>query len=136
MDFAFAPKHIALRETARRHMEEDAKPYARHSDETETFPLHLFKRWGELGILGARYPEDDGGVGMDKVSDCIIREEIARVSQAYCAAFLPIAIWLCGQSKKPEPKCSANSISNLLFRVRRSLALGCPNPMADPISAL
>ncbi len=87
MDFAFSPEHVALRETMRRHMETEAKPHVRHSDETETFPKHLFKRWGELGILGARYPEADGGVGMDKVSDCIIREEIGRVSQAYCGAF-------------------------------------------------
>ncbi len=87
MDFSFAPEHVALRETVRRHMESEARPLVRHSDETETFPVHLFKRWGELGILAARYPEADGGVGMDKVSDCIIREEIGRVSQAFCGAF-------------------------------------------------
>lgn len=87
MDFSFAPEHIALRETVRRFMETEAKPHVRHSDETETFPPHLFKRWGELGLLSARYPEADGGVGMDKISDCIVREEIGRVSQAYCGAF-------------------------------------------------
>lgn len=87
MDFSFAPEHEALRETVRRHMETEAKPHVRQSDEDETFPVHLFRRWGELGVLGARYPEADGGVGMDKVSDCIIREEIGRVSQAYCGAF-------------------------------------------------
>ena len=87
MDFNFSAEHIALRETVRRHMEEEAAPDVRQSDETETFPKKLFRRWGELGMLAARYPESDGGVGMDKISDCIIREEIARVSQAYCAAF-------------------------------------------------
>lgn len=108
MDFNFSPEHVALRETVRRHMEADAKPHVRHSDETETFPSHLFKRWGELGILGARYPEADGGVGMDKVSDCIIREEIARVSQAYCAAFSAHShlgmwpIWKAGTSMQRE----------------------------------
>lgn len=87
MDFNFSPEHIALRETVRRHAETEAKPHVRHSDDTETFPVELFKRWGDLGMLGARYPEADGGVGMDKVSDCIIREELGRVSQAYCGAF-------------------------------------------------
>ena len=87
MDFNFSAEHISLRETVRRHMEEEAAPHVRQSDEIETFPKQLFRRWGELGMLAARYPESDGGVGMDKISDCIIREEIARVSQAYCAAF-------------------------------------------------
>lgn len=87
MDFAFSEEHIALRETMRRHMENEAKPLVRAADDDEKFPVQLIKRWGELGVLGARYPEADGGVGMDKVSDCIVREEIGRVSQAFCAAF-------------------------------------------------
>ncbi|MEQ9121511.1 MAG: acyl-CoA dehydrogenase family protein, partial [Alphaproteobacteria bacterium] len=87
MDFAFAPEHDALRETVRRFMETEAKPLVRDADDREKFPTALFPKWGELGILGARYPEADGGVGMDKVSDCIVREELGRVSQAFCAAF-------------------------------------------------
>ena len=72
MDFSFEPEHIALRETIRRMMETEAKPLVRAADDEERFPKQLFKRWGELGVLGARYPEEDGGVGMDKVSDCIV----------------------------------------------------------------
>ncbi len=87
MDFTFSTEHDALRDTVRRHMETDARPLVRAADDDERFPVHLFKRWGELGMLAARYPEEDGGVGMDKVSDCIVREEIGRVSQAFCAAF-------------------------------------------------
>lgn len=87
MDFSFAPEHIQLRETVRRHAEAEMKPLAAEADDSERFPAHLFRRWGELGLLGARYPEEDGGVGMDKVSDCIIREELGRVSQAFCAAY-------------------------------------------------
>jgi len=87
MDFAFAPEHEALRETVRRFMETEAKPLVRAADDQEKFPTELFPKWGELGILGARYPEADGGVGMDKISDCIVREELGRISQAFCAAF-------------------------------------------------
>jgi butyryl-CoA dehydrogenase len=87
MDFTFDPVHVQLRETVRRHAEEEMKPLAGQADDEERFPKHLFKRWGDLGLLGARYPEVDGGVGMDKVSDCIIREELGRVSQAFCAAY-------------------------------------------------
>lgn len=87
MDFAFGDEHRQLRETVRRHAEAEIRPLAREADDTERFPKPLFRRWGELGLIGARYPEADGGVGMDKISDCIIREEIGRVSQAFGAAF-------------------------------------------------
>ncbi len=87
MDFEFSAEHNQLRETVRRHAEEEMRPYVSEADDAERFPKKLFARWGELGLIGARYPELDGGVGMDKISDCIIREELGRVSQAFCAAF-------------------------------------------------
>ena len=90
MDFAFSPEHVQLRETVRRHAQEEMRPFAQEADDTERFPPHLFRRWGELGLLGARYPQEDGGVGMDKVSDCIIREELGQVSQAFCGAYLSL----------------------------------------------
>lgn len=96
MDFNFSEEHNQLRDTVRRHCEEELAPLVREADEKEQFPPGLFKRWGELGLLGARYPEADGGAGMDKVSDCIIREELSRVSQAFCSswsAHTHLGIW-------------------------------------------
>ena len=49
------------------------------AEETETFPVEIFRKWGDLGLFGIRYPEADGGSGMDKVADCIVREEISAV---------------------------------------------------------
>ncbi|MGB0551218.1 MAG: acyl-CoA dehydrogenase family protein [Alphaproteobacteria bacterium] len=87
MDFDFSTEHKQLRDTVRRHAEDDMRPHVSEADDTERFPKELFARWGELGLIGARYPEADGGVGMDKISDCIVREELGRISQAFCAAF-------------------------------------------------
>lgn len=87
MNFDFSTEHKQLRETVRRHAEDDMRPHVSEADDTERFPKELFARWGELGLIGARYPEADGGVGMDKISDCIVREELGRISQAFCAAF-------------------------------------------------
>ena len=87
MDFAFSPEHIQLRDTVRRHAEEEIRPLIEEADDTERFPKQLFRRWGELGLIGARFPEEDGGAGMDKISDCIVREELGRVNQAFCAAY-------------------------------------------------
>ena len=87
MDFAFTPEHEQVRDTVRRHAETEIAPLVREAEETERFPKQLFRRWGELGLLGVRYPEADGGAGMDKVSDCIIREELSRVCQGIAASW-------------------------------------------------
>lgn len=107
MDFNFSPEHKQLRETVRRHAEEEMRPHVAEADDSERFPKALFARWGELGLIGARYPEADGGIGMDKVSDCIVREELGRVSQAFCAAFSAhshLGIWPIWRTGTPAQK--------------------------------
>lgn len=109
MDFSFSPEHRQLRATMRRHAEEEMRPHVAEADDTERFPKHLFERWGELGAIAARYPEADGGVGMDKVSDCIVREELGRVSQAFCAAFSAhshLGIWPIWKAGTQEQKAA------------------------------
>jgi len=87
LDFSFDEEHDHLRDLVQRHAREELAPIAREADESERFPEGLFKRWGELGLIGARYPEADGGTGMDKISDCIIREELSYVNQAFCSSW-------------------------------------------------
>ena len=55
-----------------------------------------FPKWGEMGLIAARYPEADGGGGFNKVADCIIREETSRVCQAFASslsAHSHLGIW-------------------------------------------
>jgi len=87
LDFSFSPEHESVRETVRRLCREELSGLVQQAEETETFPRHVFKRWGELGLLGVRYPEEDGGSGLDKVSDCIVREELSYMSQAFASSW-------------------------------------------------
>ena len=87
MDFTFTPEQEALRETVRRFAETELAPLVREADDNEVFPKHLFRRFGELGLIGVRYPAEDGGAGFDKVSDCILREEMSRVCQAFSSSW-------------------------------------------------
>lgn len=87
MDFTFTPEQEALRETVRRFAETELAPLVREADDNELFPKHLFRRFGELGLIGVRYPAEDGGTGFDKVSDCILREEMSRVCQAFSSSW-------------------------------------------------
>ena len=87
MDFTFTPEQEALRQTVRRFAEMELAPLVREAEEAECFPKQLFRRFGELGLVGVRYPAEDGGAGFDKVSDCILREEMSRVCQSFSSSW-------------------------------------------------
>ncbi|TBR29304.1 MAG: acyl-CoA dehydrogenase family protein, partial [Reyranella sp.] len=67
MDFSFSEQHEAVRETVRRLCQTEHQKLVAAAEENEVLPREVFARWGELGLLGVRYPEADGGSGLDKV---------------------------------------------------------------------
>jgi len=96
LDFTFTPEQEAVRDTVRRLCAEELAPLVAEAEENEVFPRHVFRRWGELGMLGVRYPETDGGSGLDKVSDCLIREELSYLCQGFASswsAHTHLGIW-------------------------------------------
>jgi alkylation response protein AidB-like acyl-CoA dehydrogenase len=96
MDFSLSIEHEQVRDLVRRFCQSEIAPLVQQAEETETFPVEIFRKWGDLGLLGIRYPEVDGGAGMDKVADCIVREEISTVSQAFAtswSAHSHLALW-------------------------------------------
>jgi len=107
LDFRFSTEHDAVRETVCRMCREELVPLVNEAEENEAFPRHIFRRWGELGLLGVRYPEADGGSGMDKVSDCIVREELSFCSQAFASSWSAhshLGIWPIWRVGTPEQR--------------------------------
>jgi len=87
MDFAFSEQHEAVRDTVRRLCQTEHQKLVTAAEESEALPREVFARWGELGLLGVRYPEVDGGSGLDKISDCIVREELSYMSQGFASSW-------------------------------------------------
>jgi alkylation response protein AidB-like acyl-CoA dehydrogenase len=107
MNFEFTPQQAQVRETIARFAAEEMAPLVAAAEENEVFPKQLFRRWAELGLLGVRYPEADGGSGFDKVSDCIVREEMSRVCQSFSAswsAHTHLALWPIWRAGTPQQK--------------------------------
>ncbi len=107
MDFAFSSQHEQVRETIIRFAREDIAPLVTDAEEHEVFPRAMFKKWAEYGLLGVRYPEADGGTGFDKISDCIVREEMSRVAQAFSSswsAHTHLALWPIWRAGTAEQK--------------------------------
>jgi isovaleryl-CoA dehydrogenase len=81
-------EHRELRRTLRQFVENEVDPQAMASDRSETFNLPLFRRLGELGVLGITVDEKYGGAGMDAVAAVIAHEEIAASDPGFALAYL------------------------------------------------
>jgi alkylation response protein AidB-like acyl-CoA dehydrogenase len=88
MDFGYTPEQQHLRKTVRAFCETEIKPHVMEWDESQTFPEKVFRELGELGVLGAVFPEELGGTGYSYVDYSLVMEELARVdpSVALCVA--------------------------------------------------
>jgi len=82
MDFGLTEEQRSIQETFRRFSDERIAPAAEALDEAHAFPRALFEELGDLGFLSMRYPEEDGGVGVDLVTFTLALEEISRGSMS------------------------------------------------------
>lgn len=87
-------EHRMLREQIRAFVKKEVEPQALEFDSQERFNLPLFRKLGELGLLGITVPEDFGGSGMDALAAVIAHEEISAADPGFCLAYLAHAM-LC-----------------------------------------
>src|SRR5690242_6719432 len=79
MDFEYTPEQIQLRRAVREFAQAEIAPHVLEWDENQIFPLEVIKKLGQLGYMGAIFPEEYGGAGMGYVEYAIIIEELSRV---------------------------------------------------------
>ncbi len=80
MELELSEEHRMIQRMVREFAEKEIAPRAEEIDETDRFPEDLFRRMGELGILGLPFPEEYGGSDGDYIALILALEEIARVS--------------------------------------------------------
>ena len=81
-DIYGTPEHRAFRETVRRFVQSELVPRAREFDEMGRIDKALYRKMGELGLLGIRYDPKYGGLGLDYSYHAIFLEEIALCDNA------------------------------------------------------
>ena len=60
-------------------VEDDVAPYAHEWHlKDELIPMEVINKMADLGIFGLTIPEEYGGLGMNKLSMCVVTEELAR----------------------------------------------------------
>ena len=78
----FTKAHQLFRETVRRFVDEEINPHMDEWEEAEIFPAHdLFKKAGDLGLLGLSYPVEYGGSGGDYWYNLALAEELAPLQR-------------------------------------------------------
>ena len=78
MSAKFTESHEIFRKTIRDFCEKELAPHAEEWEREEIFPREVFNRFGELGFLGIRYPEDVGGSALDYWYTVVYAEELPR----------------------------------------------------------
>lgn len=66
-------------QTARDFALQNIRPHVMEWDESQEFPVHIFKQLGQLGMMGVLVPEQYGGAGLSYFEYKTIIEEIAKV---------------------------------------------------------
>lgn len=81
-------EHRQLREMIRSFAEKEVDPQAQEWNRREEFNMDLFRKLGELGVLGITVSEEYGGAGGDAVATCIVHEELSAADPAFTLSYL------------------------------------------------
>jgi len=79
MNFETSEITLQVAQTARDFALQHIKPHVMDWDESQEFPLHIFKKLGELGMMGVLVPEAYGGAGLSYFEYKTVIVEIAKV---------------------------------------------------------
>ncbi len=79
MNFETSEITLQVAQTARDFAQQQIKPHVMEWDESQEFPLHIFKQLGALGMMGVLVPEKYGGAGLSYFEYKTVIEEISKV---------------------------------------------------------
>ncbi|MFT4810230.1 MAG: citronellyl-CoA dehydrogenase [Paraglaciecola sp.] len=76
----FTNEHNAIRATIAQFIDKEINPYVDEWERDAIFPAHeVFKKMGDLGLLGIHKPTEYGGMGLDYSYQIVFSEELGRV---------------------------------------------------------
>src|SRR4051794_16314480 len=80
LDFGLGETADALRDQVADFAAAEIAPLAAETDRSNEFPMPLWRKLGEMGLLGITVEEEYGGAGMGYLEHVVAMEEISRAS--------------------------------------------------------
>lgn len=115
------PERQAILDSLDRFIRDELQPAAESIDREKQFPRDLYRRIGELGILGLWVPEAYGGNGPDLVTPLLVSERLARASVAFA-----VSVSNCGDCVAPIVVAGSEEMkSRLLPPIVRGESVPC-----------
>ena len=75
----FTPEHEQIADTVRKFVAKEINPFVPEWEAAGMFPAHaLFKKMGDLGLLGIKYPAEYGGMGLDFSYSMVMAEALGE----------------------------------------------------------
>ena len=87
LDFGFDDTLNMLREQVAKFSADEIAPRAAEIDSSNQFPMDLWRKLGDLGVLGITVSEDFGGAGLGYLAHVIVVEEISRASASVALSY-------------------------------------------------
>jgi len=84
----FNKEHYSLKNMVKEFVLKEVEPQANEYNRKEKFNKDLFKRLGDIGLLGLTADTNYGGLGLDSISSCIVHQELSRSDPGLCLAYL------------------------------------------------
>ena len=85
----FTPEHEQIADTVRKFVANEINPHIAEWEKAGIFPAHqVFKKMGDLGLLGIKYPTEFGGMGLDFSYSMVMAEALGVCN----AGGVPMAI--------------------------------------------
>lgn len=83
LDLLLSEEHRMVRDMARKFADRELGPIAQEIDEHERFPMEVYKKAGENGLIGSTVPIECGGGGGGLMTNALIKEEFCRMASGF-----------------------------------------------------
>lgn len=87
LNFGLDETLIALQDSVAAFCAKEIAPIAQQVDQDNKFPSHLWKKFGDMGLLGLTVSEEYGGTNLGYLAHIIVMQEISRASAAIALSY-------------------------------------------------
>ena len=108
----FTEEHTQISDTVRRFVANEINPFTKEWEKAGQFPAHaLFKKMGDLGLLGIKYPTEFGGMGLDFSYSMVMAEALGDCNVGGVPMAIGVQTDMCTRHWRASARtnCARNS---------------------------